>query len=188
MAIWHDVPDYNGRYLVSDNGEVFSTITHKVLKPNISRSGYHTVELFKGDGSKSKRVLIHRLVAFLFIPNPQNYPQVNHKDEDKSNNRADNLEWCTPKYNMNYGEMAKIRHTLIDYTKPIFKEIALKNSMENRRQVDQFDKSGNYIASYDSIKDAERAIGVKSSHIVDCCKGGKHKTSNGYIWKYRKVE
>lgn len=187
MGEWHDVPGYEGRYLISSNGEVFSRLSNKILKHNVSSSGYHTVELFKGDGTPSKRVLIHRLVASVFIPNPYGYPQVNHKDENKANNTAENLEWCTAKYNMNYGQMGKIRHTFIDYTNPIYKENAIRNSMAMRRPVDQFDKDGNYIASYASIKDAERALGVNFSHIVECCKGKRYKTVLGYIWKYRKV-
>ena len=188
MAEWRDVVGYEGLYSVNDMGDIFSHITNKILKHSITPTGYHTVELFRRDGSKSKRLLIHRLVATAFLPNPNNCPQINHLDENKSNNAVSNLEWCTAKQNMNYGEMAKIRHTLIDYGNQKRKEIARKNGRRVSRPVDQFDTNGNYISSFDSIRDAERAFGVSNSHIAECCKGKRYKTVYGFIWKYRKVE
>ena len=183
---WRDVPGYEGLYRVSDSGDVYSCITSKVLKHNVTRTGYHTVELFKRDGSKSKRISVHRIVAAAFIPNTNNYPQVNHKDENKDNNAADNLEWCTAKYNMNYGEMAKIRHTLIDYSALWRKELARTNGKAVSKPVDQFTLDNSFIATFDSGKEASRKTGVNHSHILECCMG-KVKTAGGYIWKYRKV-
>ena len=96
MEVWKDIQGYNGNYQVSDCGHVRSmsfnrTGVTKVLKTNKHRNGYFSVLLF--DNGKRKRLYIHRLVAEAFIPNPFNFPQVNHKDEDKSNNHVDNLEW-----------------------------------------------------------------------------------------------
>ena len=169
-------------YEVNEDGTIFSKYRMKTLKASVTKSGYHSVELFNENGSK--RILVHRLVAEAFIPNPEHYPQVNHKDEDKSNNSVENLEWCTPKYNMNYGRMAKIRHTLIDYSKPIYRENALRNVEAMKRPVDQI-HDGVVIASYESGKAASIETGVNHSHILEVC-GGKRKTAGGYIWQYRR--
>ena len=88
-------------YEIFDNGTVFSHFSNKFLKSNVSSNGYASVELFNEKGSK--RLLVHILVADAYIPNPDNLPCVNHKDEVCSNNNAENLEWCTHKYNSNYG-------------------------------------------------------------------------------------
>lgn len=112
--IWKEITGYEGLYQVSNLGNV-RRIGHletnkngiqrmlkdKNLKPKVDGKGYVHVILF--NQNKRKTIRIHRLVAEMFIPNPNNYPQVNHKDEDKQNNKVDNLEWCTNKYNSNYG-------------------------------------------------------------------------------------
>ena len=110
---WKDIPNYEGYYQVSNFGRVKSlcrvihrnkvgsvTVPERILKQTDS-FGYKYVSLNKKDAYKRCRV--HRLVACAFIPNPYNLPQVNHKDEDTSNNRADNLEWCDQEYNQSYG-------------------------------------------------------------------------------------
>lgn len=169
-------------YEVNEDGTVFSKFSHKILKTNVNNNGYHSVELFNEEGSKRK--LIHRLVAEAFIPNPNNYPQINHIDEDKSNNSVSNLEWCTAKHNMNYGRMGKIRHTLIDYSKPIFKEIALRNVEMMKRPVNQI-RDGIVIATFESGKSASIETGINHSHIMEVC-SGKRKTAGGYVWQYRR--
>ena len=123
---WRDIKGYEGIYQVSNLGRVKScerdvhfiknTGTHftkhyreRILSPNLSTPGYLTVMLYKdnrnGGPKQSKRCQIHILVAQAFIPNPDNLPQINHKDEDKKNNCVDNLEWCTRQYNMKYGTL-----------------------------------------------------------------------------------
>lgn len=94
------VKGYEGNYEVSDDGRVFNT-NGKELKHYLIKRGYHVVFLFKNNKQKTK--LVHRLVAEAFIPNPDNLPQVNHKDENKDNNSLSNLEWCTNYYNSHYG-------------------------------------------------------------------------------------
>lgn len=168
-------------YVVETDGRIFSKKTNKYLKPGINSNGYLSVELF--NNGESKRLLIHRIVAKAYIPNPNSFPQINHKDENRSNNDVSNLEWCTPKYNMNYGEGAKTRHLKIDYTKPIYKEVAIKNGKAVSRPVMQFTKTGEFVARFDSIADATRSLGVKYSHIADCA-NGKRTSSNGYVWKF----
>lgn len=119
LEIWKDIPDYEGRYQASNSGKIKSLkrtvirgrgsesiVIERILKPNIKR-GYYTVGL--STQGKIKYITIHRLIAITFIPNPDNLPQVNHKDENKTNNCVDNLEWCTCLYNIQYGTGIK-RH------------------------------------------------------------------------------
>ena len=101
-----DVAGYEGRYFVSDTGDVFGVKCTK-LKPHNNGYGYMLVDLYK-DG-KMKHARVHRLVAEAFIQNPNGLPEVNHKDENKENNSASNLEWCTPSYNKKYGTGRKAR-------------------------------------------------------------------------------
>ena len=108
--VWKDVVGYEGLYKVSNKGNVFSVerlnlrgrkIGGRILKPRYDKDGYVKVALYKNGMVKHKR--LHRLVAEAFIPNPNNFPQVNHLDEVKDNNNVNNLEWCTREYNVNYG-------------------------------------------------------------------------------------
>ena len=120
MEEWRSIPGYEGLYEISSYGRVKSleisyikkngVMDHKpeiILRPKNNGTGYFTVCLYKN--KIHKYYLIHRLVAQAFIPNPDNLSEVNHKDEDKSNNRVDNLEWCDHKYNMNYNDVQKRR-------------------------------------------------------------------------------
>lgn len=99
--IWKDIPGYEGIYIVSSFGRIRNLVSGKFIKPSQKNDGYCRVCLSKNGCGKC--INIHRLVAQVFIPNPDNLPQVNHRDEDKTNNVADNLEWCDAKYNINYG-------------------------------------------------------------------------------------
>ena len=152
-----DVKGYEGLYAVTSCGKVWSYKNEKFLKPGIYKKGYLYVNLWKDGGFKTKQ--IHRLVAEAYIPNPDNLPQVNHKDENKANNCLQNLEWCDCKYNNNYGTRNE-RHK-----KPIL----------------QFDLKGNFIREWPSATDVGKEVNVA---ICKCLKG-KSKTSLGYIWKYK---
>ena len=107
---WKDIPGYEGLYVVSNNGRVMNVRSGRVLRGIVNNLGYIMVGLSKS--GKVKMISVHRLVAEAFIKNPDNLREVNHKDEDKSNNNVDNLEWCDRKYNVNYGSrMDKVRKT-----------------------------------------------------------------------------
>ena len=107
QEIWKDINEYEGKYQISNLGRVKSLNyarrkQERILKPGIQKkTGYISVTLLKERKKKTKT--IHRLVAETFIPNPENLHQINHKDENKQNNCVDNLEWCSAKYNSNYG-------------------------------------------------------------------------------------
>lgn len=111
MKTWKDIPGYEGLYRISTSGEIYSYPRkgnfgrNHFLKFRVDKGGYLRVLLSKN--SKSKEMLVHRLVAKAFLPNPHNLPEVNHKDENTKNNNVSNLEWCTSKYNSNYGTRNK---------------------------------------------------------------------------------
>lgn len=172
------------QYEIYPDGRIFSYKTNKFLKKTFT-NGYEFVELFNESGSK--RMSVHRLVAEAFIPNPDNLPCVNHKDETRTNNNVENLEWCTYKYNTNYGTCIARRTMHTDYSSDIFKKLAISANRKMWKQVLQFDKDGNFICSFENIKKASEATGARQGRISACCKG-KAKTAGGFIWKYGKEE
>ena len=134
--IWKDIKGYEGLYMVSNGGDVKS-VKNGILKPSVYKgTGYYYVGLYK-DG-KRKGYTIHRLVADAFIPNPNNLPCVNHKDESKINNNVENLEWCTHRYNSNYG----CRNEKIS-AKSKGVNIGRKMSDETRRKISESMKGKN---------------------------------------------
>lgn len=159
---FRDVPGYEGLYEVSNLGRVKNIKTGRILKPHKHRGGYLLINLCKSGTMRTD--LIHRLVANSFLPNPQNLPCVNHKDEDKTNNAISNLEWCTYEYNNNYGTRNE--------------RMAEKKS----KPVLQFDLLGNFIREWTSIRQAIRDTGVNNIAFV---LSGRLKTAGGYLWKYK---
>ena len=116
---WRDIPETNNEYQVSNFGQVRSkdhTTVHKdgkvtnhksrILKQQINHKGYKQIRINSTAGKRS--FVVHRLVAQVFIENPKNYPEVNHIDEDKTNNHFTNLEWCTTAYNVEYSQAKEI--------------------------------------------------------------------------------
>lgn len=171
--LWKKIDGYD--YAVSTSGEVKRLATkasggtgnyerqERVITPHRNNTGYSIVWLYKN--GQRKGFLTHRLVAEAFIENPQRLPCVNHKDENPQNNHVDNLEWCTHKYNANYG------------TSP--ERIGKKNS----KAVLQFDFQGKFIKRYESTMQAQRETGVCNARISESCLG-KRKKGGGYIWRY----
>ena len=176
---WRDIKGYEGLYQVSNLGRVKSlnykhTNREKILKDSTNKNGYKNVNLYLE--GVLRRFLIHRLVAEAFIENPNNYPKVNHKDENKENNKANNLEWCTQKYNINYGTRTQ-RHSE-----------SIKGSRHPKSRKVQCITTGR---KFNCIKEAGEYYYIKShDHITKCCQGkckscGKHPvTGEKLIWKY----
>lgn len=98
-----DIPGFGGHYVVSQDGDIYRVLKkgYRLIHPKVTRCSYIYAQLHV-DGKK-KGIMVHRAVALAYLPNPDNLPEVNHKDEDKTNNSVDNLEWCTREYNLNYG-------------------------------------------------------------------------------------
>lgn len=176
METWKDVVGYEGLYQVSDEGNVRSlnynrTGKQKIMKPRNNGSGYLLVGLCK-DG-KVKQMLVHRLVAQAFVPNPQGLETVNHRDEVKTNNAASNLEWLSMRDNINYGTHNQ---------RAVEANI---NNPKTSKPVQQLDKQGNLLATYPSAHEAERVTGILQPSICNCCNGKyKYKSAGGYIWRY----
>ena len=137
--IWKDVEGYGGKYQVSNEGRVKANYrTHsKILKQYLDEYGYFQLALCKN--SKHTWFRVHRLVANAFLPNPDNLPFVNHKDENRSNNVVTNLEWCTPKYNVNYGN--KQLKTAITYYNKYLKDSDEMNKKSTRYFSNKQEKS-----------------------------------------------
>ena len=169
MEIYRDIEGYSGLYQVSNLGNVRSLIRNRVLKPAKTRCGYLNVILCNGE--KKTHHLIHRLVAAAFIPNPTNLPQVNHKDECKTNNMVDNLEWCSGDYNSNYGT----RNERVGKANAI---VLINNPLKSKAVLCV--ETG---VIYPSSAEVYRLFGFSQSHIRECC-NGKRKSAYKYHWKY----
>lgn len=166
--IYKDIKGYEGKYQVSNLGNVKSCKKNKLLSIYKQDDGYVRVSLWKNN--KGKTYYVHRLVAMAFIDNPNKLPEVNHKDENKNNNYVGNLEWCTSQYNMNYGNGAH------------------KKSAENHRKpINQYDLQGDFIKSWNSGTEISKVTGYSHSNITRCCKN-KVKTAYGFIWRYADKE
>ena len=183
MENWKDIKGYEGFYQVSNLGRVRSLerdvynsrgtlIRHteeKILAPALNGIGYSFVNLHKN--GKSKVILVHRLVAEAFIPNPENKPQVNHKNEIKTDNCVDNLEWCDASYNINFGTRTE-------------------RSIQNRRSY-KLENNPRAKAvfcvelnkTFDCAIRVEEELGICGSSICNVCKG-KQKTAGGFHWRY----
>lgn len=171
MEVWKDIPDYEGKYQISNKGRVKSLPRNDkfckrgyeiIMKAFVCGSGYQEVLLSLDD--RRKPMLIHRMVAEAFVPNPDGKQEVNHKDGNKTNNDANNLEWVTPSEN--------IRHS---YDTQINKGRGRKVVCVETGEV------------FDSIKEAADKYGLQVPLIWKCC-NGKQKTTGGYHWNYKEAE
>ena len=178
MDYWAPAAEFSEKYEVCTNGDIRNTVTRRILKPSTSKSGYKFVKLDR-DGLPRKNMFVHRLVAETFLPNPSRKTQVNHIDGDKSNNSFKNLEWVTPAEN--------VRHSfaVLGKQSPLLGKTGKcsKSSMP----VHQYDLDGVYIASWDSVSDAARAIDCNASQIINVI-SGRLVTCHGYLWSYCKAD
>ena len=161
--IWRSIKGYEGLYEISNFGNVKTLRENRLLKINTSAE-YNMVKLYKN--KKYKMLYVHRLVAENFVENPNNYLLVNHKDENKRNNYASNLEWCTKIYNCNYGKRnERMSKSLSQY------KIVQKN------------KQGEIIKIWQNIWDLEHSTMFKQRNIRKCCQN-IYKYAYGYKWEY----
>lgn len=158
--MWKQFRDSN--YRVSDQGQIKNK-DGRVMKARVN-CGYMQINLHLEKGTKGKNFMVHRLVAQIFIPNPEEKPYVNHKDGNRVNNKADNLEWVTHSEN--------IRH-----------KFDCLNSKTNARPVLQLDLKENVIAQYTGLTEASKETGASISNIYKCC-NGRQKTSGSFKWTY----
>lgn len=204
MEIWRNAPGFEGLYQVSNEGRVKSLARvivykdgrKKILKEKILENvkndlGYYTVQLYK-NGEKSRKK-VHRLVAQAFISNPHGYTEVNHKDEDKTNNTVwvnddgsvdfekSNLEWCTHKYNINYG------------TRNERMKEKLFNRPDIAKAVGQYTLDDVLIETFKSVSEVERKHPeFKTTSVSRCCRGGQMLNGKwqtitsykNYKWKF----
>ena len=156
------IEGYEGRYMVSTFGNIYSLISGKELAAVKEKSGYLRVGLVDSKGNY-KRFLVHRLVAQAFLPNEDNLPQVNHKDEIITNCRVDNLEWCSVQYNTKY------------------------SLYQREREVAQIDVNTNEVVNtFKSLSEAARESGIGQGNISKCCKGLINQ-AGGFRWEYTKA-
>ena len=171
--IWRDIKGYEGLYQVSDMGRVKSlertvtrkngrkqTIRERILKPRSDGHGYLQVKLCNNSG-KQKTVKVHRLVCEAFHKNSENKPCVNHIDENKTNNVASNLEWCTYSENNKHGT----------------------RTARTCKSVGQYTLNGELVKIWQSTHEVERQMGFANQHISAVALG-KAKTAYGYVWRY----
>lgn len=172
--IWKDIEGYEGLYQISNMGKVKSLsrkmnkYTTRLLKLTKDKKGYTICSLYN-KGLKTHKV--HRLVAKAFIPNPNNYPMINHIDGNKQNNNLNNLEWCDNSYN----QLHAIRNGLKVY----------KIGVNNKHSIPiiQIDKNGKKIKEWACAKDVYRELGYDNSRISKVCKNGHF--AYGFKWVYK---
>ena len=170
MSEWRPIKGYEGLYEISDTGNVKSiprkgtrSTEPKIMIVSIYNHGYPQVTLTKHGKGKTAR--IHRLVADAFLPNPNGLPEINHIDEDKTNNNVNNLEWCTRIYNINYGN----------------------RTAKTRKRTVQMNMDGVKVSEYESLRAAGAQFGKNAfSRISEACLK-KRPSAYGYKWKYKEV-
>ena len=185
--IWKVIPGYSGYYEASTLGRIRSierdvvsysrngTRYVKRLKSVVlsqattNKNGYLVKTVLLSSNGKHKMFVVARLIALTFIPNPDNLPQVNHKDEDPTNNVWTNLEWCDATYNNRYGTRS------------------IRESITKSRPILQFLLDGTFIKRWNSSKEVEKTLGYYHKGICLCCEG-VYKQSKGFIWRYEEEQ
>lgn len=175
MIEWKDVVGYEGIYKVSSNGEIFSVISGKNLRPVKSSTGYLHVQLYLNH--KPKTINVHKIVADAFLPPKDGCPEINHKDGNKANNDLTNLERVSKKENARHAINTGLRKS-----SPMAGRTGASNPRS--KEILQYSLSGEYLRSFYGISEASRIIGCHSSAITACLTGRKKSGAN-YIWKYK---
>lgn len=159
------IKNFENLYGIDTQGNIFGFKRKKIVKQKTNMFGYSTIKLCKEN--KLYYFMVHRLVAQTFIPNPNNLPQVNHKDGNKQNNNVNNLEWCTRSYNMKH---------------------AYKTGLEKPKgkKVYQWDNNHNLIKIYNSIRDANISMGLSKNSKVIKTRCDNQKDYKGFLWSFDK--
>ena len=172
---WKSLISYNNLVEVSNFGNVRKLGKKTLLKPKLDKSGYLYVHIRISNLGINKMAKIHRLVAEAFIPNPNKYPIINHKNEIKTDNRVENLEWCTYKYNVNYGTGLKRR------------AFNSRNQKHRSCPILQYSINGEFIQEFPSFKEVQRYLGKPYSNVWNVC-NRKKESAYGYKWSYKYIE
>jgi hypothetical protein len=184
MEKWKDIVGWEGYYQVSSVGRIKSLerktisrgVKECVRKLHIQNSGYLTVGLFKEN--KGQQFLVHRLMALAFIKNTEKLDFVNHKNGIKTDNRIENLEWCTKGYNLKHA----YDNGLKTISQKQLNRIVGWNKNEHSVKVNQYSKQGELVAFFNSMTEAAFKTGLNYNSIVDCVRG-RHKTCGGFVFK-----
>lgn len=185
--VWKEIDGYDGRYLVSNYGRVVRVENggNVEVAINVNSCGYWQLHL--KDEKKRRTVTIHRLVATHFIPNPKSLPQINHKDGDKKNNRADNLEWCTASYNTKHAfdnglkeNTRKAAARTAPKRHPAFVAGHVRSSSK-RIEVTKISTGEKFV--YSSANEAARQLGLTQGNLSAAARGAI-KSTMGYTAKY----
>jgi hypothetical protein len=188
--IWKDIPNYEGYYQASNLGRIKSVrrlvldnvgrriFKGKIIKLSLDRDGYYKLSLHKEN--KIKNFAGHRLVAIAFIPNPENKPQVNHKNGIRTDNRVENLEWCTNSENVKHA--FKILNRKTNKGKRWKNKVIVKN-LHARKPIIQRNSDGFIVRKFDSIFKAVEELGISSISVWRCC-SGRQKSHKGFILEY----
>ena len=174
--IWKDIKGYEGIYQVSNQGNIKNIKTNRILRPGRDKGNYFIISLTKN--AKHKTHYIHRLVAIAFIDNINNLKQINHIDGNKENNCVNNLEWITCSNNLKHAYKKGLKGISEKQKKFIANE-----GRKLSKITLQYNKNGEFIKKWSSVREIERCLGISNEAISHCCTG-KTKTAGGYIWEY----